>query len=206
MAILTGQTGDAGDFKQQADRDTVTPANDENKAVLLEDSGTIHPQFNGLTGVILPFAGSAAPADWLLCNGQAVSRTTYDVLYNIIGVKYGIGDGTTTFNIPNLKGKVPVGVDSTIADFNDRGKTGGSKEHTLSMAEMPSHDHPVNENILNDNSPLLASNNAIAREGAIANTNSGWNKQGNLGTSSRGSDAPHENMPPYVAVNYIIGT
>lgn len=93
------------------------------------------------TGVIAPFAGSAAPSGWLLCDGAAVSRTTYSALFAVLGTKYGSGDGSTTFNVPNLRGRVPAGLDAGQTEFNDRGKTGGVKTHTLAMAEMPSHSH-----------------------------------------------------------------
>lgn len=63
------------------------------------------------TGVILPFAGSAAPAGWLLCAGQAVSRTTYAALFTAIGTSYGTGDGSTTFNLPDMRGRMPGGKD-----------------------------------------------------------------------------------------------
>ena len=65
-----------------------------------------------LTGTVIMYAGSSAPTDWLICDGSAISRTTYSDLFSVIGTDYGVGNGTTTFNIPNLKGKVPVGLDS----------------------------------------------------------------------------------------------
>lgn len=64
-----------------------------------------------MTGTVLPFAGSTAPDGWLLCYGQAVSRTTYAVLFAVIGTTYGIGDGSTTFNVPDLRGRVAAGKD-----------------------------------------------------------------------------------------------
>jgi microcystin-dependent protein len=74
------------------------------------------------TGVILPFGGSAAPAGWLLCDGTAVSRWTYRRLFAVIGTAFGAGNGSTTFNVPNLKGVSPTGVGSQ--DINGRTKTG----------------------------------------------------------------------------------
>lgn len=62
-------------------------------------------------GVVLPFAGSSAPTSlYLLCDGSAVSRTTYSVLFGILSTTYGSGDGSTTFNVPDMRGRVPVGV------------------------------------------------------------------------------------------------
>jgi len=63
------------------------------------------------SGVIVPFAGSSSPAGWLFCSGQAVSRTTYAALFTAIGTVYGVGDGSTTFNLPDLRGRVIAGED-----------------------------------------------------------------------------------------------
>lgn len=93
------------------------------------------------TGSIVMFAMSTPPADWLVCDGSAVSRTTYAALYAVIGDTYGAGNGTTTFNLPNLKGRVPVGQNASDANFNVMGETGGASTHTLTSAEMPSHGH-----------------------------------------------------------------
>ncbi|MDD3084149.1 MAG: tail fiber protein, partial [Candidatus ainarchaeum sp.] len=92
------------------------------------------------TGSITMFAGSSAPTDWLICDGSAISRTTYSDLFNIIGEIYGVGDGSTTFNIPDLRGVVPVGKTET-GTFNALNNTGGSETHTLTTSEMPSHTH-----------------------------------------------------------------
>ncbi len=95
-------------------------------------------------GTILPFSGSTIPPKFLLCDGSEISRITYSDLFNVIGTTYGSGDGSTTFNLPNLKGKVPAGLDTSQSEFNTLGKTGGSKTHTLTINEMPSHTHTQN--------------------------------------------------------------
>ena len=92
-------------------------------------------------GVINPFGGASAPEGWLLCQGQAVSRTDYADLFAVIGTAYGSGDGNTTFNVPDMRGKVPVGFNSSETEFDNLGETGGEKTHTLSITEMPSHSH-----------------------------------------------------------------
>jgi microcystin-dependent protein len=95
-------------------------------------------------GIIQAFAGSAAPsANWLLCQGQAVSRSTYSSLFGLVGTTYGVGDGSTTFNIPNLSGRVPVGRDAGQAEFDTLGETGGAKTHTLVTGEIPAHQHDI---------------------------------------------------------------
>lgn len=82
---------------------------------------------NTPVGSIQMYAGSTAPSGWLICDGSAISRTDYADLFSVIGTTYGTGDGSTTFNLPNLKGKVPVGIDSSDTDFDTLGETGGSK-------------------------------------------------------------------------------
>lgn len=106
------------------------------------------------TGAILPFAGSTAPTDFLLCYGQAVSRTTYSDLFTAIGTTYGAGDSSTTFNVPDLRGRVVAGQDDMGGTSANRltnqtggvngdtlGATGGSETHTLTDSEMPEHTH-----------------------------------------------------------------
>lgn len=77
-------------------------------------------------GLVLPFAGSAASSGWLLCNGQAVSRTTYAALFAVIGTTYGVGNGTTTFNVPDLRGEFVRGLDNGRGV--DAGRTIGSSQ------------------------------------------------------------------------------
>jgi microcystin-dependent protein len=92
-------------------------------------------------GAITMYGAASAPTGYLLCDGTAVSRVTYAALFTAISTTYGPGNGTTTFNLPNLKGKVPVGLDSADATFDALGDTGGHKTHTLTSSEMPSHTH-----------------------------------------------------------------
>jgi microcystin-dependent protein len=102
-------------------------------------------------GSIIDFAGPSAPAGWLFAGGQAVSRTTYALLFAVIGTTYGSGDGSTTFNLPDLCGRVSAGRDdldgssagrlTTVffgANADILGATGGSESHTLTTAQLPS--------------------------------------------------------------------
>ena len=82
-------------------------------------------------GIISAYAGGTAPTGWLMCDGSEVSRITYNNLFIAIGTNYGAGDGSTTFNLPNLKGKVVVGADSQDTDFDTVGNTGGEKTQLL---------------------------------------------------------------------------
>jgi microcystin-dependent protein len=105
-------------------------------------------------GLVWPYAGSSAPSGFLLCYGQAVSRETYATLFGVIGTTYGSGDGSTTFNIPDLRGRVVAGQDDMGGSSANRltgvtgsvngdtlGGTGGEETHTLTEAELAAHDH-----------------------------------------------------------------
>jgi len=158
------------------------------------------------TGTVSAFAGSAAPTGYALCDGSAVNRTTQAALFAVIGTTYGTGDGSTTFNIPDLRGRVVAGLDSgnlrlsdpaTTAnsiDGSDLGNVGGHETHQLIEAEMPSHDHSyLRPNVL-----------AVGAQGTPG---SGYvnGAPSNL-TGSSGSDQAHNNVQPTIILNYIIKT
>ena len=90
-------------------------------------------------GIIMPFAGTVAPENYLFCDGSAVDRTTYATLFGVIGTTFGAGDGSTTFNVPDLSGRVPIGV----SQAHTLGSTGGSETVTLTESELPAHVHEV---------------------------------------------------------------
>lgn len=92
-------------------------------------------------GSMLPYGNVNPPANWLVCDGSAVSRTTYADLFSVIGTTYGEGDGSTTFNLPNKKGRVSAGYDATNSQFNTLGKHIGEEKHTLSVSELAKHTH-----------------------------------------------------------------
>lgn len=149
-------------------------------------------------GVINTYAGSIAPNGWLICDGSAISRSTYSDLFNVIGTTYGIGDGDTTFNLPDLRGKIPVGYDISDNDFNVAGKTGGEKTHTLTINEMPEHYHDIG----NEGAILYGGNRAyFSSTGSIST----WtNNEAHSHTKNKGNGQPHNIMQPYVVMNYII--
>ncbi|WP_288910815.1 phage tail protein [uncultured Thomasclavelia sp.] len=145
-------------------------------------------------GAITPFAGSTVPTHWLLCNGQAISRADYSDLFAAIGTTYGEGDGSTTFNVPDLRGRVAVGIDTTDTNLNVLGKTYGEKEHTLTVEEIPEHAHAINSFRANGSS-----------YGGVLGTNaSDGVSTGQKGTTSVGENQPHNNMQPSIAQNFII--
>lgn len=98
-------------------------------------------------GMIAAFCGSAAPGGWLFCAGQAVSRATYSALFAVIGVTFGVGDGSTTFNLPDLGGRVIAGKEATASRLTSAGSgvdgatlaaVGGVQNETLTLGQLPS--------------------------------------------------------------------
>jgi len=102
-------------------------------------------------GTISIYAGSTAPAGYLICDGSAVSRTTYAALFAIIGTTYGAGDGSTTFNLPDLRTRVPVGLNSS-GTFNALNNKGGTETHTITQAQLPNYTLPNSLAVTNTNS------------------------------------------------------
>lgn len=148
------------------------------------------------TGSITMYGGSTAPSGYLLCDGSAVSRTTYSALFTAIGTTYGTGDGSTTFNVPNVKGKVPVGRDSGDTSFDTLGETGGVKSVTLTAAQsgLPAHTHPVD---------YVNSAQAGTNQSCIGVGSATINTQNNIAQNASES---HTNLQPYIVLNYIIKT
>lgn len=92
-----------------------------------------------LTGSIVMFAGSVAPQGWLLCDGSAVSRSQYSDLFGVVDTTYGQGDGSTTFNVPDLRGRVMIGASNS----HPVASHGGEETHSLTENELPQHSHSV---------------------------------------------------------------
>lgn len=157
------------------------------------------------TGFVYDFAGSASsiPSGYLLCDGSAVSRTTYAALFAAIGTTWGTGNGSTTFNLPDLSGKVAVGYSASDSTFGTVGNTGGEKTHTLTIAEMPSHRHE-----------LYASYDDGTGDGGAADTIRPWRDSApsiNLNSGSpynsmqeTGGSSAHNNLQPYGVLLKII--
>jgi microcystin-dependent protein len=141
-------------------------------------------------GTIVAFGGTTPPAGWLLCNGTAKSSLAYPDLFGAIGYRWGGSGGV--FNIPDLRGRALIGsgqgnglTDRTLA------QNGGEETHTLTVAEMPNHNHTV------ESVPNYDSYNGWSQ----------WNMWGNpetLQTSYTGGDQAHNNMQPYAVVHFII--
>jgi len=163
-------------------------------------------------GSIIQWASSTIPTNWLLADGTAVSRTTYASLFAAIGTQYGTGDGSTTFNLPDLRGRIPVGRNG--GSFGTLAATGGSETNTLTANNLPAHTHSVND-----------PGHSHHMGPRIGGGSSGWGTVVNAGYTG-GADQPYwysggagtgitvgnntttnsavNNLQPYLVVNYII--
>lgn len=146
-------------------------------------------------GATIMWPTATAPTGWLLCTGTAVSRTTYSDLFTEISTTFGVGDGSTTFNLPDLVGRVVVGKDAVgtrVSANNDIGEADGHETHTLTEAEMPAHTHGLDYD-----------GDSFTAGGVSGIDDTG---DGTWDTGSAGSGTAHNNMQPYLVLNYIIKT
>lgn len=195
-------------------------------------------------GIVMDFVGLVEPAGWLFCFGQQLSRDVYSDLFAIIGTAYGVGDGATTYNIPDCRGRVRAGKDNMGGTAANRvlqtvdgkvlGNVIGTEKHVLVPSQLPGHVHTgttgnanvghahhlaANE-VINDGSPTLATNAAIARQnnggqsyafqsaGGLATIGlsevEGMAHTHTFTTGSVGSNEGHMNMQPTIIFNSII--
>jgi len=182
-------------------------------------------------GSLMMYIASSAPAGWLLCDGTTVSRVTYSALFSIIGTTYGVGDGSSTFQLPDTRGRTPIGGGTGVGlTARSIGQSGGAETHTLTTLELPghthtgttdsagSHSHTHNANADYPGSGLVYRNAQSTRQDA----DSGQPNEINLDTStalsinsngahthtftsaSTGGGNAHTIMQPFLVVNYII--
>ena len=168
-------------------------------------------------GIIELYAGSSAPAGWLLCAGQAVSRTTFSALFAVLGTTFGAGDGSTTFNVPDLRGRVGVGLDNmggtdagrlSVANtlglgFGTETVAGNTGSYTLTASDIPSHVHNQNAGTAGGatNGPYVLSQTGFYT--AVATTQ-------NTGSTGTGGGHSHTMsttvLQPSLLLNYVIKT
>lgn len=156
-------------------------------------------------GEIRMFAGNFAPAGWMLCQGQLLPISENDALFTLIGTTYG-GDGQTTFALPDLRGRIPLhmgqgpGTSSFVI-----GQQGGVETVTLTVNQLPQHTHPLqaSTNLANTGTPtdkvlgVTAAFDAYIDDTPLVNMNA-------ASFGSTGGSQPHDNMQPFLCINYII--
>jgi microcystin-dependent protein len=151
-------------------------------------------------GEIRMFGGNFAPAGWMFCEGQLLPISENETLFQLIGTTYG-GDGESTFSLPDMRGRIPIhqGNGFILAE------TGGAEEITLTVNQIPAHNHPflTSAAVANQSTPA---NRVVAQSTAadlfiedIASVNLSANMLGPVGGSQ-----PHTNFQPYLCVNFII--
>jgi microcystin-dependent protein len=211
--IVSGGAGIAGNVNVAGQIVTPTmPAGTSNTAV----ATTAFVINNSVpTGALLMWSTGSVPSGWLLCDGAAVSRTTYSTLFGVIGTTFGSGDGSTTFNLPDYQNRAPFGAGGLYA----LGTTGGSKDavvvshsHTATSTSTstvtdPGHRHQVGTGNRDSVGSLLST--LVSGSGtntSLANTGISVATSTSTTVNSTGSSGTDANMPPYLAINFIIKT
>lgn len=187
----------AGDTPIMAAHMNTIEAGIANATNLAESAGGKVP-----IGALMPYAGLATPAGWLLCKGQSLARSSYPDLFKAIGTLYGAADAQS-FSIPDLRTRVPVGVSDKHVTFGQMGSKGGEERHTLLVSELPAHTH-ILKGVGKTFKGGLEQTNLGAGSGWTTVTNYTAAGKPNLEAAATGSNNPHNNMPPYIVLNYII--
>ena len=156
-------------------------------------------------GAILPFGSDTIPENWLLCDGRAVSRTDYMQLFNTIGTTFGTGDGFTTFNLPDLRDRVPVGKDTTDTDFDTLGKTSGAKSNTYNFNHTHAQWLGFTGSYANGNGVKYTAGDTIPLN-VVATHDSAWSdvSSASIGTKKTLDDKDISTVQPSIVTNYII--
>lgn len=169
------------------------------------------------TGSLLMYAATTAPTGWLLCDASTVSRTTYSVLFGVIGTTYGAGDGSTTFTLPDFRGRSPVGSGTgtaTGATAMTLGSTptsgaGGEQTHILTTAEMPSHTHTQDAHTHSSSSGgkfLTDAAGGSTAGGSVGAASTALTAATTATNQNTGGGGAHNILPPMAVVNFIIKT
>jgi microcystin-dependent protein len=165
-------------------------------------------------GSLVMYVAATAPSGWLLCDGSLVSRTTHSALFAVIGTSFGTGDGSTTFALPDMRGRSPIG-QGTGSGLTARtlAATGGTETHTLTVAQIPSHNHSgvtgsynveFCDNSANAYSRAFESYGGTAVNGTCPTQSTNTDHTHNI--TSEGGGGSHPNMPPWLCVSFIIKT
>ena len=154
-------------------------------------------------GEIRMFAGTFAPYGWMFCQGQAIAIVDNEVLFTLLGTTYG-GDGLDTFNLPDLRGRAPVHMGTAPSGTTYQiGEMAGVETATLTTQQMPAHTHPVpvSSKAGTSGSPV---GTVPAASAADALWGHGSSTETMTATTPAGGSQPHENMQPFLAINFII--
>jgi len=201
--IASGQNGDtiSTDLLVNGNIQAVDKTNPSNTINIMQG---INPP-----GTLLAYAGGNIPAGYLWCDGREESRTQFPILFSTIGTNFGAGDGVTTFNLPDMRGRTAIGNGiATGITGRNIGDFGGEETHTLAVTEMPSHAHEItwypDTTFTPGNLDVV-----IGASGTV-----GWNSQQGYGAATSagndglshytGNGSPHNIMQPYTVVGYII--
>jgi microcystin-dependent protein len=159
---------------------------------------------------VIMFAGNFAPRGWAFCQGQILSIAQNTALFSLLGTTYG-GNGQTTFALPDLRGRVPVGTGQGpgLPSVN-LGEVSGEPTHTLINTEMPAHNHAAQASGVsaggNSGSPGGGTWASSSNRDAIYSNTAPDSPMagGNIAVGIAGGSQPHNNMQPYLGINYII--
>ena len=159
-------------------------------------------------GEIRMFAGNFPPVGWMFCDGQQMPIAENEVLFQLIGTTYG-GDGQETFNLPNLQSRIPLHMGTSTASGTTYqiGEAAGVESVTLTTNQIPIHTHPLNAT--NDSgSQANAGNQVLAAQSPVSiyrpNATPPNVPMNASSVSATGGSQPHDNMQPYICINYII--
>jgi microcystin-dependent protein len=144
-----------------------------------------------------------APRGWALCNGQLLPINQNQALFSLLGTTYG-GNGQTNFGLPNLQGQTPIHRSSGFS----QGQAGGEQAHTLTVTEMPSHQHPMQASNGDTTNATTSGNNGywgqVADNSTLYNTNNANGAMNAAAISNTGGSQPHLNMQPFLTINFCI--
>lgn len=159
-------------------------------------------------GAVMVWISDTIPVNWLLLDGSAISRTDYADLFSVLGTTYGTGDGSTTFNLPDMRNRVAVGKGSNTL-FAELGKIGGETTHKLVTAEIPAHTHGsagAHKHFIQNTNGSGSGYIRLESYASAASTNRSvyTNEAGSHTHTSVGGSGAHNNVQPYIVLNYII--
>ena len=221
LSVSTGKLADVSVTAAKLASDAVTTAKILNANVTAAKLAADVTTTFTPPGVIWDYAGTTAPTGWLFPDGSAVSRTTYAALFAVLSTTFGVGDGSTTFNLPDLRGRVGVGKDNMGGTTAGRvtnaqsaivgttlGASGGVETYALDIASMPAHNHTGSTGSGTTSAQTLFDSGGLGPEFTVL-VNSGGDTTGGAhdhSIPSQGGGGTHQNMQPTLILNKIIKT